>query len=35
MNKIGSRGSSRAEANFAHASTETTSFVEASGHKEW
>jgi len=35
MNKTRTRGSSRAEANFAHASTEPTSFSEAVGHKEW
>jgi len=34
MNKIGTRGSSRAEANFAHASIEPTSFAEAAEHKE-
>jgi hypothetical protein len=35
MNKIGTIGSSRAEANFSQASIEPTSFVEAAGHKEW
>jgi hypothetical protein len=35
MNKIGTRGSSRVEANFAHASIEPTSFAEAAEHKEW
>jgi hypothetical protein len=35
MNKTGTRRSSREEGNFSHAYTEPTSFVEASGHKEW
>jgi hypothetical protein len=35
MNKTGTRGSSREEANFSHASIEPTYFDEATGHKEW
>jgi hypothetical protein len=35
MNKIGTRGSSRVEDNFSHASIEPTYFAEAIEHKEW
>jgi len=35
MKKIGTRGYSREEANFSHASTEPTSFAEATRQKEW
>jgi hypothetical protein len=34
MNKTGTRGPSREKANFSHASTKPTSFVEVVGHKE-
>jgi hypothetical protein len=35
MKKTRTRGSSRREVNFSHASIEPTSFAEATKHKEW